>query len=71
MQSPRSGIPAAEDDLARVFYAEKNLHTLSAKQLAQGIADLRVGSYPYFVSKNSLFYPYLRAEGKKHVYLLG
>lgn len=68
------GIFVGEEDLLRAFQRNPDLHTYSKEQLRQGIIALNfmgAGIYEYVVTKDSLFYPYLKAEGRKDVYVIG
>ena len=65
----KQGIPASESDLTRIFHRHADLYHYSHRELAHGITEHYIENYPYLVTPESLFYSYLRAEGKRDVYL--
>ncbi len=69
----KQGIFVSEEDLKRVFHTNEELHRYSRERLASGIVELNfmgAGVYEYVATRDSMFHPYLLAEGKRDVYLI-
>lgn len=68
-----SGFFVGPDDIRRVVQSKRLLERYSEAELAQGVHCLDfmgAGVYEYVVTKESVFHPYFKKEGRQEAYFL-